>query len=79
MTGPVRVHIDRLVIDGVPDVRGDLLGAAMVDELRRLAVTGAPPIDVDEITIDIELSPVAGGRAIAAVVHSMLIAEVGRG
>ena len=79
VTGPVRVHIERLVIDGAPDVRGDLLGEAIVDELRRLAAIGAPPIVDREVTVDIEQSPVAGGRGIAAVIHAQLIAEVGRG
>lgn len=82
MTGPgrVRVHIERLIVHGAPDVRGDLLSGAIVAELVRLASINAPPSNPpDEHAIDIVRDPVAGGRAIAATVHARLIAEVGHG
>jgi hypothetical protein len=79
MKGPVRLHIERLVVDGAPGVRADRLTEALVAELRRLAAIAAPPVDTEaELVIDLERSPVAGGRAIAAVIHSHLITEVGR-
>ena len=78
--GRVRVHIERLVVHGAPEVRGELLSGAIVAELARLASVGAPPSDPpDEHAIDIVRDPVAAGRAIAATVHARLIAEVARG
>lgn len=82
MTRPdrVRVRIERLVVHGAPDLRAELLAEAIVSELGRLASAGAPPSSPpDELAVDIERDPVAGGRAIAAVVHARLIAEVARG
>jgi hypothetical protein len=78
--GRVRVHIERLVVHGAPEVRGELLAEAMTAELARLASTGAPPSDPpDELAVDLLRDPLAGGRAIAATVHARLIAEVARG
>ena len=75
----VRVHIERLVVDGAPDVRAELLSEAIVDELVRQASTGAPPSNLpDELAVDIVRDPVASGRAIAAAVHTRLIAEAAR-
>lgn len=77
--GRVRIHIGRLIVDGAPEVRGELLFDAMAAELVRLASTGAPPSGPPyEHAVDIVRDPVAGGRAIAATVHARLIAEVAR-
>ena len=78
--GRVRIRIEHLVVHGAPDVRAELLSEAIVAELVRLASAGAPPSNLpDELAVDIERDPVAGGRAIAATVHARLIAEVDRG
>ena len=78
--GRVRVHIERLVVHGAPDVRGELLAEAIIGELVRLASAGAPPFNPpDELAVDIERDPVTSGRAIAAAVHARLIAEVAHG
>ena len=82
MTRPrrVRIHIERLVVDGAPDVRAELLSEAIVAELARLASVGTPPSNPpDYLAVDIVGDPVASGRAIAATVHTWLIAEVARG
>jgi hypothetical protein len=78
--GHVRINIGRLIVHGAPEVRGELLFDAMAAELVRLASTGAPPAyPPGELAIDLVRDPLAGGRAIAAIVHARLIAEVARG
>jgi len=76
----LRVHVERLVVDGLPDLRADRLSEGLVAELCKLAVRGAPPIDIpDELVVDLEHDPETAGRALAAVVHARLIAESGHG
>jgi hypothetical protein len=73
--GPVRLHIDRLVVDGLPMPSGQRFADETVVELRRLAASGAPPMPVREreVTIDPARDPVGAARAVAAVIHSRLI------
>lgn len=72
----VRIHIDRIVVHGAPDVRADRFGDALITELRRLATVGAPPVDTTaELSVDLENAPLVAARAVAAVVHSRLLAE----
>lgn len=76
VTARIRVHLERIVVDGAPDVSADRLTAALVNELRRLAAAGAAPEPVPaELVVDLVGDPVGGGRALAAVLHSTLIAQ----
>jgi hypothetical protein len=81
MKRPARlwVHIDRLVLEGAPEVSGDLLAASIVAELTRLGSSMDPPLEVpDEIRADLVRAPAVGGREIAAALHARLAAEVAR-
>lgn len=78
--GQIRLHIECLVIDGVPGRAGERFAAAFVDELRRLAgvvePTGRPgraPTADAELAADPERDPVGAGRLVAAAAHSRLL------
>jgi hypothetical protein len=73
--GPVRLHIDRLVVDGVPAQSGRRFADETLAELRRLAAAGAPPVPDhgSELGVDPEQDPVGAARAVAAVIHSRLV------
>ena len=76
MSRRFRVHLEHIVVDGAPDMSADRLTAALVGELRRLAASGAPPEPVPlELVVDLVADPVGGGRALAAVLHSRMIAQ----
>ena len=78
--GPVRLHVDSLVVDGLPGPSGRRFADETVAELRRLAAAGAPPVQHDdrELSVDPEHDPVGAARAVAALIHSRLI-EAGHG
>ena len=74
--GRIRVRIDRLVLDGASGARGELVAAAITEELTRLAASGAPSNAIpDRVEADLVNAPVAAGRAIAAALHARLLAE----
>lgn len=73
----VRLRIDRLVVDGLPQVRADILADAIAEELKRLAARNEPPTPIGpELDVDLLQGPERGGREIAAVIHARLLAEV---
>ncbi|NYD24665.1 hypothetical protein [Kineococcus aurantiacus] len=83
--GDVRVTVERLVVETDGAVRADLLAAAFVDELTRLARRRVPPGSrtasargPHDAVGDPRTEPVRAGRAVAAAVHAALLAEVGR-
>jgi hypothetical protein len=79
MTTARRLHlrIERVVIDGAPEVRGERLVPAMVEELERcLADTRTPVEQAEELTVEVGRAPEAAGRAIARALYAELPAEV---
>ena len=85
----VRLHIERLVLDGLASGPGDAarLGAAMRAELTRLlgsvspaflAGEAIPELRVGAIELERGHSPAQIGRQLARVVHAGLAAPEGR-
>jgi hypothetical protein len=73
----IRVRIDRLVVDGAPGVRADLLATSISDELARLAGGRLAAVEVPrELRVDLVRDPDAGGREIAAALHARLMTEI---
>jgi len=71
----MRISVDRLIVDAGPGIDGELFAAAVVRELHRLALTGAPPMtDVGrELVADPEHDPEGAARTVAAAVHTRLL------
>lgn len=83
MKGPVDLHLDKLVLRGVPPERGAAVRAAIVAELGRLfAEHGVPSrlarggsfarLAPGPITVDPAAEPAAAGRAVARAVYGAL-------
>ena len=73
----VRVHIERIVVDGAADLRGERLSEAIVDELTWRLVNGPSPAEErGELTVELDRAPEAAGRTIAAALHARLITRV---
>lgn len=80
MTAAARVHIERLVIDGAPDVDSRILVASLLEALReRLSEQRPARIAMPEIVTDVEQDPGASGAAIAEAVYARILAEVPHG
>ena len=73
----IRVTIGRLVVDGADGARGDVLGAAIAEELTRLMAGDAAVVEPPrELCADLARTPDAAGREIAAALHARLQAEI---
>lgn len=72
---PVRIRIDRLIIEGVDGRPAELMAEAFVTELLRLARVDARPARPTggDLDADPERDPVGAGRLIAASVHARLL------
>jgi hypothetical protein len=80
MTGSsvYRVRVGRLVVDGAPEVRTDLLVLGVREELSALLAAGLPAAEVGrELVIDIDALPYQAGRAVAGALYDRVIGEVG--
>jgi hypothetical protein len=73
----IRVRIDRLVVDGAPGLRADVLAATLTEELTRLAAGSAAAAQVPrELCVDLVGHPDSGGCEIAAALHARLMTEI---
>lgn len=69
------MHITRLIVDGAPHVRGDLVALGVREELRALLAAGPPVADSDlELVIDADGQPYQAGEAVAAVLYKRVVA-----
>lgn len=62
----VHVHVDRVVLEGVPPELHERVVAALTAELGRLAASGALPIAAATRTVDGPAAPTAESVGIAA-------------
>lgn len=72
---PVRIRIDRLIIDGVDGRPAEQLAEAFIAELRRLTRANARPARPagGDLYADPDRDPIGAGRLIAASVHARLL------
>lgn len=78
----IDVHIDELVLDGVPATAGRPVGAALRRELARLLARGIPDalshgggvsgISATDLQLHPEASPRVVGRQLAAAIYGTL-------
>jgi hypothetical protein len=72
------VRVGRLVVDGAPEVRTDLLILGLREELTALLAAGIPAAEAGrELVIDIDAQPYQAGQAVAGALYNRAIGEVG--
>lgn len=83
---PLQLHIERIVLDGLPLSRAQAgqLRSALEQELARLLTEGSqqdwrgvavPRLDAPALTVTAPVRPLELGRAIAHSVHASLVRE----